>query len=98
MFTVQHGSGIDQPSLLSGASVNAKDQGWLTPLHRAAASRNEVRAFFFSPGYSSIRVVLSRTFLNWLPFLEGTGVAAKAGGGGQRPRPTLADATARGCC
>lgn len=28
---------------LSGASVNAKDQGWLTPLHRAAASRNEVR-------------------------------------------------------
>uniref|UniRef100_A0A8C7MWV7 Ankyrin repeat domain 52 n=1 Tax=Oncorhynchus kisutch TaxID=8019 RepID=A0A8C7MWV7_ONCKI len=25
----------------SGASVNAKDQGWLTPLHRAAASRNE---------------------------------------------------------
>lgn len=25
-----------------GASVNAKDQGWLTPLHRASASRNEV--------------------------------------------------------
>lgn len=27
---------------LSGASVNVKDQVWLTPLHRAAASRNEV--------------------------------------------------------
>lgn len=27
---------------LPGASVNAKDQGWLTPLHRASASRNEV--------------------------------------------------------
>ena len=28
--------------LLTGASVNAKDHVWLTPLHRAAASRNEV--------------------------------------------------------
>lgn len=29
-------------SVLTGASVNAKDHVWLTPLHRAAASRNEV--------------------------------------------------------
>lgn len=28
----------------SGANVNAKDTVWLTPLHRAAASRNEVCA------------------------------------------------------
>uniref|UniRef100_A0A3B4WLP3 Uncharacterized protein n=1 Tax=Seriola lalandi dorsalis TaxID=1841481 RepID=A0A3B4WLP3_SERLL len=27
---------------LPGASVNAKDHVWLTPLHRAAASRNEL--------------------------------------------------------
>ncbi|NXE71510.1 ANR52 phosphatase, partial [Calcarius ornatus] len=27
-----------------GANVNAKDTVWLTPLHRAAASRHEVRA------------------------------------------------------
>ncbi len=27
---------------LPGATVNAKDHVWLTPLHRAAASRNEV--------------------------------------------------------
>lgn len=26
----------------AGANVNAKDTVWLTPLHRAAASRNEV--------------------------------------------------------
>lgn len=26
----------------TGANVNAKDTLWLTPLHRAAASRNEV--------------------------------------------------------
>ncbi|NWR25907.1 ANR52 phosphatase, partial [Emberiza fucata] len=29
--------------ILSGANVNAKDTVWLTPLHRAAASRHEVR-------------------------------------------------------
>ncbi|NXY57368.1 ANR52 phosphatase, partial [Callaeas wilsoni] len=28
--------------ILSGANVNAKDTVWLTPLHRAAASRHEV--------------------------------------------------------
>ncbi|NXI78480.1 ANR52 phosphatase, partial [Rhipidura dahli] len=27
--------------ILSGANVNAKDTVWLTPLHRAAASRHE---------------------------------------------------------
>lgn len=30
---------------LTGANVNAKDQGLLTPLHRAAASRNEVNYY-----------------------------------------------------
>ncbi|NWT77345.1 ANR52 phosphatase, partial [Prunella himalayana] len=30
--------------ILSGANVNAKDTVWLTPLHRAAASRHEVGA------------------------------------------------------
>lgn len=34
----------------TGANVNAKDTLWLTPLHRAAASRNEVCApTFFYP-------------------------------------------------
>lgn len=30
----------------TGANINAKDQGLLTPLHRAAASRNEVCSYF----------------------------------------------------
>lgn len=30
----------------TGANVNAKDQGLLTPLHRAATSQNEVRLYF----------------------------------------------------
>lgn len=32
----------------SGANVNAKDTVWLTPLHRAAASRNEVGSLWLS--------------------------------------------------
>lgn len=34
----------------TGANVNAKDQGLLTPLHRAATSQNEVRLYFNSKG------------------------------------------------
>uniref|UniRef100_A0A3B4TAR4 Ankyrin repeat domain 52a n=1 Tax=Seriola dumerili TaxID=41447 RepID=A0A3B4TAR4_SERDU len=35
---------------LPGASVNAKDHVWLTPLHRAAASRNEVMGLLLRRG------------------------------------------------
>lgn len=46
-----------------GASVNAKDHIWLTPLHRAAASRNEVRdkaALFYCYIGLSMSYVISR--------------------------------------
>lgn len=39
----------------TGANVNAKDTLWLTPLHRAAASRNEVQTlphFTLSKGWA----------------------------------------------
>uniref|UniRef100_A0A8C9ZU57 Ankyrin repeat domain 52a n=1 Tax=Sander lucioperca TaxID=283035 RepID=A0A8C9ZU57_SANLU len=35
---------------LSGATVNAKDHVWLTPLHRAAASRNEMVKLLLNKG------------------------------------------------
>lgn len=35
---------------VTGANVNAKDHGLLTPLHRAAASRNEVCSHFKTQG------------------------------------------------
>lgn len=35
----------------SGANVNAKDTVWLTPLHRAAASRNEVGSLCCASGF-----------------------------------------------
>ncbi|NWW42023.1 ANR52 phosphatase, partial [Panurus biarmicus] len=41
--------------ILSGANVNAKDTVWLTPLHRAAASRHEVGAV--GRGLSPVAVV-----------------------------------------
>uniref|UniRef100_A0A4W5M5D5 Uncharacterized protein n=1 Tax=Hucho hucho TaxID=62062 RepID=A0A4W5M5D5_9TELE len=34
--------------ILSGARVNAKDNKWLTPLHRAVASCSEVRVLILS--------------------------------------------------
>uniref|UniRef100_A0A8C2ZSI4 Ankyrin repeat domain 52 n=1 Tax=Cyclopterus lumpus TaxID=8103 RepID=A0A8C2ZSI4_CYCLU len=40
-FLLNHDEDVNSLVILSRADVNAKDQGLLTPLHRAAASRNE---------------------------------------------------------
>ena len=38
---------FDFTHFIKGGDVNAKDQSWLTPLHRAAASRNKVLSVYY---------------------------------------------------
>lgn len=51
----------------TGANVNAKDQGLLTPLHRAATSQNEVRLNFKSKGERYFFKSLTALLLCCLP-------------------------------
>lgn len=39
-------SRIAEALIVNGARVNAKDNKWLTPLHRACCVNSEVRVFF----------------------------------------------------
>ena len=53
---------LTNPLFAPGATVNAKDHVWLTPLHRAAASRNEVssqQCFVFKSVLLSLQLVAS---------------------------------------
>ena len=43
----------------TGGDVNAKDQGWLTPLHRAAASRNKVLSIYSISSCKCVCIYLS---------------------------------------
>ncbi|NXQ63598.1 ANR52 phosphatase, partial [Anthoscopus minutus] len=70
----------------TGANVNAKDTVWLTPLHRAAASRHEV---CHPPGPAeSLGNVHSRFFTWFFPCLRGFSSPSQDSGlglGGKSP-------------
>lgn len=74
---------VDGDFVLSGANVNATDQEWLTPLHRAAASHNEVSAeeHFIFVLYFSVVVFFHCV---WRFIAESCLVASEEGGRSER--------------
>lgn len=89
----------------TGAKVNIKDQGLLTPLHRAAASQNEVCSHFETEKkivFSALEPLRfkSLTFIFWnLCFSsESCGAVTKAQSRGQHTGQVLAHAITHGSC
>lgn len=94
----------------TGANVNAKDQGLLTPLHRAATSQNEVRLYFNSnwenrflrawqPDVALLFIMFWGFFSRYFSIFwtESCGSPTQAQGRGQRAWQVLAHAVAL-CC
>ena len=81
-----------------GARVNAKDNKWLTPLHRAVASCSEVHSALHY--HHRILISTTRASHSYLPHhtwsvpTGGRAGAAETFSGCQRPRQELADAAA----
>lgn len=90
------------PFCFTGAKVNVKDQGLLTPLHRAAASQNEVcshfkRWIFFStwpPGYKCLTCIVWNLCFS----SESCGAVTKAQSRGQHTGQVLAYTITHGSC
>ena len=54
---------------ITGGDVNAKDQGWLTPLHRAAASRNKVLSIYSISSCNYVYIGTVSQFVDFFPYL-----------------------------